>query len=134
MTWEPRPIPKVTPETEPFWQGAAEGRFLLQQCNDCDLTYYYPRALCPDCLSDDVDWFEATGTGTVYSYSSAESVSGWPEEHLPLVLAYVELAEGPRVMTNIPASPEDIEIGTRVTAEFIETENEDVAIPVFTPM
>ncbi len=134
MTWEPRPVPHVAPEAERFWEAATAGEFLLRRCEDCDLVFYYPRGLCPDCLSENVEWIESTGQGEVYSYSSATSVSGWPEEHLPLILAYVELDEGPRVMTNLIADPEDIEIGGRVEAEFVETEQENVAIPVFSPI
>jgi uncharacterized OB-fold protein len=97
------------------------------------LVYYYPRTCCPDCLSEDVSWRQATGTGTVYTYSSAEQVAGWPEDELPLVVAYVELTEGPRIMTNIvDCDPSDIEVGMPVELLFLDTE-EDLAIPVFTP-
>jgi uncharacterized OB-fold protein len=132
MTWEPRPVPDVTPETEPYWSATADGRLLLNECNDCGLVFYYPRALCPDCFSEDVDWVEASGEGEVYSYSVTENASGWPEADLPLVLAYVELDEGPRMMTNIQTDPDDVEVGTRVEVTFVETE-EDLAIPVFVP-
>jgi uncharacterized OB-fold protein len=134
MNWDPRPIPEVTPETEPYWAGAAEGKLMLNECGDCDLVYYYPRANCPDCFSDDVTWIEAAGTGEVYSFSVAKTMSGWPEEDLPLVAAYVELDEGPRMMTNVDAEPEEVEIGTRVKVLFAETDTEDVAIPLFRPV
>ena len=133
-TWEPRPVPAVTPETEPFWTGAAEGRFLLNRCESCGLTYYYPRSLCPDCLSDDVSWIEAGNEGEVYSYTVTSMVEGWPDEELPLVSAYVELEEGPRVLTAIVnCDPDEIGIGTRVEVMFVPTEDHDVAIPVFEP-
>lgn len=134
MNWDPRPIPEVTPETEPYWAGAAEGKLMLNECADCGLVYYYPRANCPDCFSDDVAWIEAMGTGEVYSFSVAKTMSGWPEEDLPLVVAYVELDEGPRMMTNVDAEPEEVEIGTRVEVFFAETDTEDVAIPLFRPV
>jgi hypothetical protein len=134
MTWEPRPVPEVTPESEPYWRAASEGRLLLRECDDCGLVYHYPRALCPDCLSEDVAWREAAGTGEVYSYATSPSVAGWPDEDLPLVVAYVELDEGPRVMTNVDAEPDAVEVGTRVRARFVETEENDVAVPVFEPV
>lgn len=134
MSWEPRPIPQVTPETEPYWAGAAEGRLLLNECGNCGLVYHYPRAHCPDCFSDEVEWIEAAGTGEVYSYSVAQRMSGWPEEDLPLIVAYVELDEGPRVMTNVDADPEAVEIGTRVEVAFAETDEEGIAIPLFRPV
>jgi uncharacterized OB-fold protein len=133
-TWEPRPVPEVTPETERFWRGATEGRFLLSECAECGLVYHYPRALCPDCFSDDVAWREASGEGAIYSYSVARQVSGWPDEALPLVVAYVSLDEGLRVMTNVvDCDPEEIGVGTPVEARFVPTGEEGVSIPVFAP-
>lgn len=133
MTWEPRPVPDVTPETEPFWEGAADGRLLLSECQDCGLVYHYPRALCPDCFSEDVEWIEADGEGEVYAYSVTRTMSGWPEDDLPLVVAYVELDEGPRLLTNVDADPDAVDVGTCVTVRFEETEDEAVAVPVFAP-
>ena len=130
--WEPRPLPTVTPETEPFWEAASDDEFLVCTCNDCGLTYYYPRALCPDCFSDDIDWHPVEGTGTVYSYSVAERAAGWPEEALPLVVAYVELSEGPRVLTNlVDCDPEAVEVGAAVEVRFVPSETEQLAVPVF---
>lgn len=134
MTWEPRPVPDVTPETAPYWEGAVEGRLLLSECQDCGLVYHYPRAFCPDCFSDAVEWLEADGEGEVYSYSVTRTMNGWPEEDLPLVVAYVELDEGPRLMTNIHADPNTVDVGTRVTVQFEETKTDNVAIPVFVPV
>lgn len=126
-------MPRVTPETEPYWASAAEGHLLLQECDECGLVYHYPRALCPDCFSDGVEWIEAQGTGSVYSYSISETVEGWPEAALPLVVAYVEFKEGPRIVTNlVDCDPEDVSVGTPVEAVFVDTEVDDVAIPAFT--
>lgn len=133
-TWEPRPVPDVTPETAPFWAGAADGRFLLRECTDCGLTFYYPRALCPDCFADGVEWVEASGRGTVYTYTYSEQVANWPDADLPLVVALVELSEGPRVPTAVvDADPDDVAVGTVVEVQFVPTEDEDLAIPVFAP-
>jgi len=134
MSWEPRPVPNVTPETAPFWAGAADGELLLNHCEACGLTYHYPRSHCPDCLSTDVGWIEAEGTGEVYSYTATSVVESWPEEHLPLVSAYVELAEGPRMLSAIVnCDPADVAVGTPVEVAFVDTDDESVGIPVFEP-
>ena len=132
MTWEPRPVPEVTPETKPYWVGASEGKLVLPECQACGLVYYYPRALCPDCFGDDVEWIEASGEGRVYTYGVSNRVSGWPDADLPLINALVTLAEGPIMETLIvDADPEDVEIDAPVRVTFRETEDDDVAIPVF---
>lgn len=135
MTWEPRPTPEVTPETRRYWRAASEGRLLLRECRRCGLTYHYPRPFCPDCFSEDVEWREADGTGVVYTYTVSRQLSGWPESDLPLVVAYVELDEGPRLVTDlVDCAPDDVDVGDRVEVRFRETESADVSIPVFVPV
>ncbi|WP_435073541.1 Zn-ribbon domain-containing OB-fold protein [Halorubrum sp. HHNYT27] len=131
MSWDPRPVPDVTPESERYWTAAAGGTLLVRECQDCGLVYHYPRSLCPDCFSERTEWREASGRGEVYSFSTARTMRGWPEDDLPLVLAYVELEEGPRLMTNVDADPSAVEIGRRVTVEFRDVDDEEIAIPVF---
>jgi uncharacterized OB-fold protein len=133
MTWDPRPIPEVNVETEEFWSEAADERLLLCECNDCGLIYHYPRAICPDCFSDDIDYIESDGVGEVYSYSYTEKMEGWPDSKLPVIVAYVELDEGPRMMTNIiDVNPADLNVGTRVEVCFESVEDEEISVPVFT--
>jgi uncharacterized OB-fold protein len=132
--WEPRPVPTVTPETREYWAKAAEGVLAIGRCPDCDLAFFYPRAYCPDCLAS-TDLVAASGEGTVYSYTVPEQISGWPEAAQPLVVTYVELDEGPRIVSNVvDCSPADVAIGDRVTVTFVPTDDEDVAIPVFEPV
>lgn len=133
--WEPRPVPETTPETEAYWEGASEGVLRLKRCTDCGVTFHYPRALCPDCFSDATTWTESEGVGELYSFSIQEEARGWPEEALPHVLAYVELDEGPRMMSNVvDCDPADLAIGDRVEVRFVPTEDPDVSVPVFTPV
>jgi len=61
-------VPKPTPETQHFWDGAARGELCLQRCADCEQTYFPPRPFCPECGSRDVAVFPASGRGTLYSY------------------------------------------------------------------
>jgi hypothetical protein len=132
-TWEPRPTPEVTPESAPYWRGASEGELRLSTCPDGGLVLHYPRPLCPDCFAD-TEWTVSSGRGEVYTYSVARRMSGWPEADLPMVVGYVELAEGPRMMTTIVADPDEVAVGTEVAVRFVPTEDEAVAIPVFVPV
>jgi uncharacterized OB-fold protein len=132
MTWEPRPLPEHYPEAERFWRAATEEKLLLRECADCGLIYHYPRDVCPDCLHDDVAWVESEGTGHVYSYTVVHQLQGWPEEDLPLLLAYVELDEGLQMLTLlVDCSPGEVEVGVPVKVVFRPTDEADIAIPVF---
>lgn len=130
----PAPAPEPTPETEAFWSATAEGRLLLARCDECDAVIWYPRAFCPACASLSVSWIEASGNGTVYSFTIVHRSMGRFREAVPYVLAYVELAEGPRVMTNIiGCDPDAVYIGQAVRVVFCDT-GEGSALYRFEPV
>lgn len=134
MSWEPRPLPEQFPETSPYWAAAARGELRLPECRDCGDLFFYPRGFCPDCLSEDLTWRELSGEATVHTYTVLDHVAGWPEEALPAIYAYVDLAEGVRLPTNVvDADPADVSVGTPVDVRFVPTDEDDVAIPVFAP-
>lgn len=124
---------EVTLETQAFWDATAEGRLLLPRCNACGGFIWYPRSFCPDCASTDTSWVEASGRGSVYSFSITRKGLGAWAPVSPFVIAYVQLEEGPRVLTNIVGCPvDDVRVGMAVRAVFDDT-GEGMAIPRFTP-
>ena len=126
--------PTINPDNRRYWEGTAEGRIDLPRCNACGLVIWYPRSICPDCQSTDLVWETMSGKGKVYSFSITRGGVGrsW-REHTPFVLAYVELDEGPRMMTNIVGCDVgEVEIDMAVTAVFDDT-GEGNAIVRFTP-
>lgn len=125
----PIPAPAVTVESKPFWDAAAEGRFLIKRCTACGQAHWYPRTLCPLCGSDATVWEESPGEGVIYTYSVMHrSPSG------PYALGYVTLDEGPAVMTNfIDVAPDGLSIGMRVKVKFQPTDG-GPPVPVFAPV
>ena len=121
------PRPMVQAETAAYWQAADEGRLLVKRCSACGEFHHYPRDLCPFCLSDATEWVEATGTGTVYSFSTMG------QGDAAYTLAYVTLAEGPTMLTNlVGADPSAFAIGQPVRVVFTPSEG-GPAVPMFTP-
>jgi hypothetical protein len=119
--------PTVYPETKPFWDAAGEGRLLVKQCDDCGEHHHYPRAACPFCGSERTQWRQASGQGTIYSFSVMRRAE------VPYVIAYVTLAEGPTMMSNIvDADADAIRIGQAVTVKFSASDG-GPPLPVFVP-
>ena len=115
--------PRVRAEDRPFWEAAARGELCLPRCDDCGLWIYYPRRYCPACHSARTTWTRASGRGVVYSYTVTRRIPGRWSRVVPFVLAYVELEEGPRLLTNVvDCDPETLSIGTPVVAVYDETE------------
>jgi uncharacterized protein len=117
--------PGIGPDNEAFIAAAKEGRFMLRHCDDCGKTHWYPRAVCPHCLSSKTQWKPASGRGTVYSWSTMQRIDP------PYTLAYVTLAEGPTMLTNlVGAGP--YRIGMRVQVLF-QPSDDGTPVPVFAP-
>lgn len=122
------PAPKVLPETLPYWQAADAGRLLVKRCNSCGQVHHYPRDICPHCLSSDTVWQDATGTGTVYAFSTMGSGEA------AYTLAFVTLAEGVTMMTNlVDCDPATVRIGDKVKVVFQPSQGGH-AVPMFTPV
>jgi uncharacterized protein len=119
--------PPVNLETRPFWDAAAQGKLLYKKCTACGEPHFYPRPFCPFCFSDKVEWQEASGRGTIYTYSVMRRAP------VPYAIAYVTLAEGPTMMTNIVDCDLDaIKIGQAVTLVFKPSEGGPL-VPMFAP-
>jgi uncharacterized OB-fold protein len=119
------PVPD--PETKPFWDAAVEGKLLLKRCRACGEPYFYPRALCPFCLSADTEWITASGAGVIYTYSVMRR---GPSQY---AIAYVTLAEGVTMMTNIVDCEFDrLRIGMPVRVVFRPSDG-GPPVPMFAP-
>jgi uncharacterized OB-fold protein len=124
----PIPAPPVNPETQPFWDAAVSGKLLIKRCLACGEPHYYPRAICPFCGSDRTDWREASGRGSIYSYSVFRRAP------IPYVIAYVTLEEGITMMTNIVGCDLDaVRIGQPVRVVWEPTDG-GPPVPMFSPL
>ena len=128
-----RPLPQPTPETQHYWDGTKAGELRLQKCDGCKHTYFPPRPFCPKCASRKVTAFKASGNGRLFSYVINQKPS--PGLDAPYSIAVVELAEGPRLMTNItgcPQTPEALQLDMPVEVTF-EKQNDAITLALFKP-
>jgi uncharacterized OB-fold protein len=131
-------IPTIDAASAPYWEAAKQGRLLIAECGSCGRVHHYPRPFCPHCWSEDVHPIPASGSGTLYTYSTVYVNDLAPfRERLPYVAALVELDEGPRLMTTIEGAEfESLRVGMRVDAVFRPVDDADPESPyltVFTP-
>ena len=127
-------LPNPDHETQAYWDAARERRLLIKRCNACNRAHFYPRPFCPHCWSNDVDWEQASGRATLYTYSIVHR-NDLPSfsERVPYVAAVVDLEEGPRMMTNVEGCDQgDLQIGMRLLVDY-RVETDDVTVPVFRP-
>ena len=94
-----RPPQIPTDLSRPFWEGAKQGRLLIQRCSDCGTLRHYPRLLCDQCYSDAADWVEASGRGVIHSWTvSHHAFHPSFKAELPYTLVTVDLEEGVRAL------------------------------------
>jgi uncharacterized OB-fold protein len=127
-----RPLPVPTDETAPFWAGARAGRLMIQHCRHCDRHQHYPRPFCIMCLSEAVEWVEACGRGTVYTFTiNHRAPDPALRALLPYAVAVVDLAEGVRIIANVVDSDlSRLAIGAAVEATF-ERLTDEITLPQF---
>jgi uncharacterized protein len=127
MTDLAHPLPHASWETRGWWEGCGRAELVLQRCTTCGLVQHKPRAMCVACLTDTVEHFVASGRGTIHTFTVTHQNNVPPfSAQLPYVLAYVELEEGPRVLTNIVgAEPGDVRIGQAVEADYATSSRDD---------
>jgi uncharacterized OB-fold protein len=129
------PMPVPTPTTQPFWDGLRQHQVWLQYSPSSDRWVFYPRVLAPGTLSDDLEWREVSGEGTLYTFTIARRPTAPPwADSGPQLLAVVQLDEGPRVSTElVNVEPEQIKIGMRVRPVFADTEDAAATLLYFEP-
>jgi uncharacterized OB-fold protein len=133
-----RPLPQpTTPEAMPYWEGAREGKLMLPRCQACAKAFFYPRVVCPFCASRDITWIQASGRGRLYSFAIAHQIMNKAfRVKPPVILAMVELEEGPRLLTNlvnVAADPGTLHCDMPVEVVF-EKLTAEISLPMFQPV
>lgn len=133
----PKPLPEITPVTQPFWDGAAGGKLLMQRCRDCHSWVWCPRPACVECGSERLEWTPLSGRGRVFAFTVIREVVGRAlrgfAKDIPYVTAWIDLEEGPRFCSNIVQCPiEKVAIGMAVEVLFEEA-GSGIFLPKFKP-
>lgn len=126
-------LPEITPLNAPFWEGLAAGELRTQQCGACGARQHPAESFCYACGSEDIAWKPSTGAGEIYSYIVVHQLYHPAfKEHLPYVVAIVQLDDGPRILGAMLGLEGEPAIGLRVQAAFQKIDNEN-AILLFEP-
>ncbi|WP_051853082.1 Zn-ribbon domain-containing OB-fold protein [Streptomyces aureocirculatus] len=138
-------LPEADAFTRVYWDAAAEGRLLIRRCHApaCGRAHHYPREFCPYCWSEDVTWERASGRAVLYTWSVVHRNDLPPfGTRVPYTAAVVDLAEGPRMMTELvdtvppdgpdpgPGPAQDLRPGLPLEVTF-RAQADGLAVPVF---
>jgi uncharacterized protein len=129
-----KPLPVINEETQPFWRYCKEHKLRMQKCQNCGHIRYPISFVCPRCSSLEAEWTPLSGKGTVYSFTIYR-VPYHPafKDDIPYVVAIIQLAEGPRMESNIiGCQVEDVRVEMPVTVSFDDV-TDQIALPKFRP-
>jgi hypothetical protein len=132
-----RPLPSpITPEARPYWEGARAGKLMLPRCTACRRPFFYPRVACPFCGARAISWIQASGRGRLYSFEIAHQILNKAfRVPTPVILAMVELEEGPRLLTNlVNVAPDPAALRCDMPVEVVfERLTDEITLPMFQP-
>jgi uncharacterized protein len=129
-----KPLPIITPDSAPFWDGCRDGQLFLQRCAACESWRYPPAPVCPRCGSLESQWSPVPRRGTVYSFVVYRRAfhPAYADE-IPYAVALVNLAEGVRMVMRVAECPMDaVTIGMEGEIQFRKV-TEEIWVPVFVP-
>ena len=129
-----KPVPRLTPDNQPFWEGCREHRIMLPWCPRCDRPHWPPGPVCPYCFGDELAWKQASGMGTVSSWVVVHKA--WLPAFaadLPYNAVQVELEEGVRLTGNVVGAANDaLRVGLPVKVVYDDV-TQEVTLPRFKP-
>lgn len=130
-----KPLPMVNEDSRKYWEGCKEHKLLIQKCKDCGKYIFYPRSICTACMSMNLEWFESSGKGKIYSYTTIWRAPNEAFiEDVPYTIVLVDLEENVRLMSwVIDCKPEDVYVGMEVEVVFDDV-TDDVSLPKFRPL
>ena len=130
-----KPLPRINGLSRPYWEGTKRQELLLQRCDACGRHRFPPSERCSSCLDTASEWVPASGRGKVWSW-----IRMWQayfpafDADRPYIVAYVELEEGPRLMTTlVECHPDEIVCDMAIEVTFEEV-TDDVTLPKFRPV
>jgi len=130
-----KPVPVPDEISAPFFKGAREGKLMLQHCSGCERWSFPVRERCPHCFAARLEWRQASGRGTLYTFTVMHQVMnpGFASA-VPYNVAQVDLEEGVRIVSNVVGIRNDaLRVGMKLEAVF-EDVGESVSLPKFRPV
>ena len=137
MSEHTKPLPRITPDNQPFWDALRERKLVLPHCAACAKPHLPPGPVCPFCFADRLEWRPASGRGTVSTWTVVhkEWLPAFAAD-IPYNVVQVELEEGPRMMAHIvDVAPDPAALRCDLPLEVVfEDLTAEITLPKFRPV
>jgi uncharacterized OB-fold protein len=95
-----------------------DGKVMGTKCKGCGTMFFPPRADCYQCLSNDMEWVEVSGTGKLVTYSKLQYGPVGFDGDLPYAIALLDYGNYKvfgRLANDVPE--DEIKIGMEMRTE-----------------
>ena len=115
-----------------FYRFLAEKKLMASRCRKCGALNLPPHPICVKCHGSDMEWVEMKGDGKLAAFTAISvgpscTIEEGYDRNNPYLVGIVGLDEGPKVSARIkgidPGKPEEVKVGTPLTAEFMEPQD-----------
>lgn len=109
-------------EIHEFYDNLWDGQLTTTQCTDCEAIHYPPRIVCPECMSDALEYINLPHEGELFAFSEVRGglPLGLSEHEVPFVVGVVDLGPVQLSARIDDASYSDLEIGDPVSLKIVE--------------
>jgi len=104
-----------------FFRNLKEGRLTTTKCKECGKLMWPPRIVCPECLSENLEWVDLGVEGELYAFTEIRlgAPLGFVED-VPFCVGIVRIG-GLLISSRIDdVSYEDLKIGDKVRLKIVE--------------
>jgi uncharacterized OB-fold protein len=124
-------LPEVTAANRSFWEGADVGTLRIQRCTTCGVHRFPDGVTCSSCLSTGVEWVDASGRATLWSWTRMHQVY-FPAfaDEVPYLVVFVQLEEGPFMISTLVDAPGQLAVDLPLQVMF-EPVGDARSIPKF---
>lgn len=123
------PVPLQTQDQNriyPFYDHLRENRLTTTQCADCRHIAWPPRIVCPECMSDRLDWVDFPEAGRIYAFT-VQTAGTPPGLTPPVVYALIDFDNGVRIISPVvDCDPTDVEAGAEVVLKVVPASRDRV--------
>jgi len=127
-------MPRSRPETASWWEACRQEKLMIQRCSQCGAFQFYPRIVCTSCMSEQIEWFQASGRAKVLTYTICRlPVAQAYAADVPYVVALVQLEEGPTMMSNIVQCDPESVVSSMPLEVVFEAWSDEITMPQFRP-
>jgi hypothetical protein len=107
-----------------FFENLREGRLTTTKCRKCDRLSWPPRIVCPNCLSNEMDWVDLGTEGELYAFT--EMRLGAPlgfVQDVPFCIGIVKIGDLLISARIDNARYEQLKIGAKLRLKIVELED-----------